>query len=167
MQSIIKETHLLQKPSLNITFSTKLHSILSYALLILSFIDINTFFPSVSISMHELTPSYATKVLSVINLHGTKAPWFYEITLGETCLRQLARTLEINSYTTLPRLIGRELVILMLFLIFGMRTIYMWLISFYMEHEKQIKQHQKHFSQLCANISEKIKGAYHLDLALL
>ncbi|KHG24992.1 hypothetical protein F383_08717 [Gossypium arboreum] len=65
-------THSASKPSFFIIFSTKLHSILSYALLISSFTAINPFFPPL-LFFRVWRISYANRTLSQISLPGTKA----------------------------------------------------------------------------------------------
>ena len=54
---------------------------------------------------------YATKMLFVINLLGTKALWVSEIKFGRMSLSRLTKILDMIFYGTLHRLMGRYCVI--------------------------------------------------------
>lgn len=68
----INETQLSQNSRLYIIFSIEIHSILSYALLTSNF-KAKDLIPYV-LFLKECNSSYATRILSVIYLLGTKAP---------------------------------------------------------------------------------------------
>ena len=72
----------------------------------------------------EWRSSWAIRILSVISLLGMKAVWFSEIIRCSQGFRRSARTLEINLYATLHKLIGLKFFGGVGDSVFGMRHIW-------------------------------------------
>ena len=70
--------------------------------------------------------SYATKMLSVINLYGTKALWELEIKFGRISFNRLTNILDMILYSTLHKLMGRYCMINSGSLVLGISA--MWVL---------------------------------------
>ena len=105
--SIASLTHWSDRPIFCIILWMNSHSILSYSLLMSSFIAMCHCFLLV-LFLIWWNISKATVVLSVMILPGTKALCESDITLGSIGLSRLANTLDIIRDTTLPKLMGRN-----------------------------------------------------------
>lgn len=116
------------KPNLSIILSRQGHLAWSKALLMSSLIAMRTSFPLLYWLMQCII-SKATRTLSVINLFGKKALWDMLMMWGKIFLSWLASTLETILDSTLLRLMGRKSVIFWGLFLFGIRHIWVALMS--------------------------------------
>ncbi|KAK9199959.1 hypothetical protein WN944_015153 [Citrus x changshan-huyou] len=105
MQFITRFTHFLEKPSFCMVHLTKLHSTLSYALLISNFRATKPFL-LLLLCLILFKHSYPMIMLSVMSRLRTNAPWVGDIISFKICFSLLAIVFAIILYITLHRLIG-------------------------------------------------------------
>ena len=159
--SIAKFTHLPSNPNFIIICLRKLHSTLSYALLISSFTAIWPFLPLLLLCI-LCNNSKAIVVLSVISLSSTKALWASDITFGKIIFNLFAITFEMILATTFSKLIGRKSDIYNGSFFFGISTICVKFILFSIWPEWRTDSTTLwHQHPLYAKMFGRKNGTYH------